>query len=261
MVVKNVTSNFASLAVAASGSGCSDGNGFSEAQVQKLSGDNARIATIKLARTASPSSSTVDSGAAAFGMYTSAQVASSLGPLQTPSPGGCMVFPFTGASAAVSDPTQPQALNAGSAISISGPNGAKQLSAQDGSAGVYSGQLATGSTLYLDPGTYTFTGSGGVDVGAIQGQIVMPSPIVWSNAADAAAVDRTKGLTVSWTGGDPAGFVSISGSATLAQGNGGAMFTCTASASAGTFTVPPMVTLALPASTSGALTVLGDQRR
>ncbi len=259
VVVNNVTSNFASLAVAPAGSACSDGNGFTAAQVQKIqsAGGDTRVATLKLSRTASASSSTVESGAAAFGTYTQGQLASSLGPSQTPSPGGCLVFPFSGSAPGVSDPTQPQALNAGNAISISGPNGAKQLTVPEGSTGIYSAQLASGGTTYLDPGTYTFTGPGGADVGAIEGQLTMPAAVVWSNAASAATVDRSKGLTVSWTGGDPNGFVSISGYAPLAQGSAGAMFTCTAASAAGTFTVPPMVTMALPVSTSGGLTLMG----
>jgi hypothetical protein len=169
-----------------------------------------------------------------------------------------MVFPYSGTSAAVNDPTQPQALNAGTAISISGPNGAKQLTMPQGaSPGVYKTQLASGPPLYLDPGTYTFMSTGGADVGAIQGQIVMPPAIVWSNATAAASIDRTKGLSVQWTGGDPAGFLTISGYANLAQGNAGAMFTCSAAAAAGTFTVPPTVMQALPASSSGGITLTG----
>jgi uncharacterized protein (TIGR03437 family) len=257
VVVNNVTSNFASLAVAPQGSACSDGNGFSAAQVQQIqaAGGNTKLATLTLSRTAPSGSATVDSGAAKFGMFTATQIASSLGPWQTPSPGGCLVFPFVGSSPSVSDPTQPQALNAGNAVSISGPKGAKQLTAaQGGSAGVYSAQLASGSSLYLDPGSYTFTTAGGADVGAITGQIVMPPAIVWSNAASAAGIDRTQGLTVSWTGGDPNGYVDISGYSS--QGGSGAMFTCAAATSAGTFTVPAMVTLALPAGTGG-ITVTG----
>jgi hypothetical protein len=258
-VVNNITSNFATLAVAPAGSPCSDANGFSSDQVQQIQsgGGNTRLATLNLVRTASSSADTVDKGSAAFGMYTPAQLASSLGPTRMPSPGSCVVFPFSGASPAVSDPTQAQALDAGSAISVSGPNGAKQLTAvQGGPAGTYGAQFASGGTLYLDPGTYTLTSTGGADVGAIQGQVVMPPAIVWSNAPS-TAIDRTQGLTVAWTGGDPNGTVSISGYSTMAQGNGGAMFTCAAAASAGTFTVPPAVTQALPASTSGGLTLTG----
>jgi hypothetical protein len=158
----------------------------------------------------------------------------------------------------MTDPTQPQGLNAGTAIGISGSNGAKQLASTQ--AGVYGAQLATsanGGKLYLDPGGYTVSGPGGADVGAFQGQVTAPPAIAWTNAASASSVNRSQGVTVTWSGGDPNGSVIISGSSTLSQG-GGALFTCTAPPSAGTFTVPATVTMALPASSSGALTVMGS---
>jgi hypothetical protein len=252
-LVVNITSNFASIAIAPAGSACSDGNGFTS-----VPSGNVRLATINLQRTASsPGPTTIDNGSAAFGLYTPSQLMSSLGPFQAASPGGCMVFGFMGTSATVTDPTQPQALNAGSAITISGSNGAKQMSV---TSGIYGSQLATsagGGKLYLDPGSYTFSnGTGGTDVGAFQGQVTAPPPIAWTNAANITSVNRSQGVTVTWTGGDPNGFVYVSGNSILAQGNG-AMFTCTAQASAGTFTVPPMVTTALPASSSGTLTLMG----
>ncbi len=256
LVIGTITSNFASIAIAPAGSTCSDGNGFSSAQTQlvQASGGNVRLATINLTRTAS--AATIDNGSAAFGMYTPSQLASSLGPSQAASPGGCLVFGFAGNTAAVTDPTQPQGLDAGAAIAISGPNGASQLT---GTAGVYAAQLASsasGGPLYLDPGAYTLSGPGGADVGAFQGQVSVPPPVVWTNAASIASVNRSQGVTVTWTGGDPNGFVYISGNSILAQGPG-AMFTCTVPASAGTFAVPPLVTMALPASSSGALTLMG----
>jgi uncharacterized protein (TIGR03437 family) len=260
LVVNNITSNFGSIAIAPAGSTCSDGNGFTSAQTQQVqaSGGNVRLASINLQRTvSSPGPTTIDNGSAAFGLYSPSQIMSSLGPVQAASLGGCTVFGFTGTSPSVTDPTQPQGLNAGAAITISGSNGAKQLT---GSVGVYGAQLATsanGGKLYLDPGTYSCSnGTGGSDVGAFQGQVTTPPPIAWTNAANITSVNRSQGVTVTWTGGDPNGFVYVSGNSILAQGNG-AMFTCTAPASAGTFTVPSMVTMSLPASSSGGLTLMG----
>jgi hypothetical protein len=61
-------------------------------------------------------------------------------------------------------------------------------------------------------------------------------------------VDRTKGVTIKWSGGDPNTVVGIAGSATVLQGtvslSGG--FVCTEKASVGQFTVPPFVTLNMP---------------
>ena len=263
VVVNKITSNFGSLAVAPAGSFCADGNGFTAAQIQQLqsAAGNSRLATLNLTRTVSSAAGTIDTGSAAFGMYTPTQLAAFFGPSQMPSLGGCVVYPFSGNTPAITDPTQPQGLNAGAAIAVSGPNGAKQLTvSQGGLAGLYGAQLATsadGGTLFLDPGSYTFSGPGGADVGALQGQFTVPATVVWSNAASNAAVNRAQGITVTWTGGDPNGFVNVSGYSLAPAAGTGAMFTCTAAASAGTFTVPPLVTLSLPASTSGGLSLMG----
>jgi uncharacterized protein (TIGR03437 family) len=232
VVVDSIASNFASIAIAPAGSVCSDGNGFSPFQ----SGGTVRLASINLTRmTSLAGSGVIDSGSAVFTSYTASQLASSLGPFQTASVGGCLVFD----SVSVIDPTQPQSLAAGSAIAISGPNGSRVLTAP----------LAQWA-MYLDPGDYTLTGFGGSDVGPFQAQVSMPPPLVWTNAASITSVIRQQGVTVTWTGGDPNGFVYVTGYS-------GAMFTCTASASAGTFTVPPLVTNALPESASGALALVG----
>jgi hypothetical protein len=248
-VINNTTSNFASIAIAGPGSTCSDVNGFTS------SSGSVRLGSISLTRTATTGGATIDTGSASFASYTANQLASSLGPFQMASVGGCLVFGFTGSSPGVTDPTQPQGLNAGTSITVmSTPNGAKQLTSTQ--SGVYGAQLATsasGGKLYLDPGSYTVSGPGGTDIPAFQAQVTAPPAITSTNAA---SVNRSQGLTVTWTGGDPNGFVIISGISTLAGGNG-AMFTCTAPAGAGTFAVPPMVTTSLPVSSTGVLTVMG----
>jgi hypothetical protein len=63
-------------------------------------------------------------------------------------------------------------------------------------------------------------------------------------------VDRTKGFTVTWSGGDPKGTVTISGASSLSAGPDSVVvfFDCTERNDAGRFTVPPAVLLALPPS-------------
>lgn len=254
VMVNNTVSNFASIAVAPAGSACSDGTGWQASQVQQIqaASGNPRVGTISFTRLAS-GGVTTDSGSATFGNYTASQLAGSLGPFQMASTGGCLVFPVSGTAASVTDPVQPQGLNAGSAVGISGANGSAQLTAPSGAAtGIYRGLVgssANGGKLYLDPGAYTIGGTAG-DIGAIQGQFNMPAPVTWTNAKTLSSIDRSQGFTATWTGGDPSSFVNLSGSSS------GAMFTCTAAASAGTFTVPPAVTQALPASGSGQLMLL-----
>ncbi len=66
----------------------------------------------------------------------------------------------------------------------------------------------------------------------------MPPPITWTNAASIASVIRQQGVTVTWTGGDPNGFVYVTGYS-------GAMLHLHSASGVGTFTVPPLVTNAL----------------
>jgi hypothetical protein len=64
---------------------------------------------------------------------------------------------------------------------------------------------------------------------------------------------------VTWTGGASGTYVSITGSstATINAKSVSVTFSCQAPLSAGQFTVPPSVLLALPASANGSLAV-GD---
>jgi uncharacterized protein (TIGR03437 family) len=272
VVFNGITSNFTSTSIAPDGVACSDSNGFSSAQIQQIqqlvaSGSNVRLASINLTRATQdlppalppfPSGmSTTDSAAAEFLEYTPRQLAGSVGFLQSVSLGGCLVFTFSGNSMTATDPVQAAGLDAGT-ITISGPKGAKQLTTVHGVPGYYSGTLGStqdGGGLYLDPGTYTITGTGGTGTGAVDpftATIDLPPPITWTNAADVSVVNRSSGATVNWTGGDPHGFVYIVGVSIAISTAGGTFsgvggeFFCTAPANAGTFTVPGAVTLALP---------------
>ena len=135
-------------------------------------------------------------------------------------------------------------LNAGPYIDFSGPNGlvvvpySSRLQDYSDSAG------GTSSPLFLPAagGTIVIANApGGPDVGQFSVQIHAPPPLVWTNMkAIPPAIDRTKSLTISWTGGDPAGIVTIS------AGVSGANMYCVAAASAGQFTIPASALLALP---------------
>jgi len=140
-------------------------------------------------------------------------------------------------------------LDAGPAITITGPNGSQQLIAPALFA-LYDGQLGGGSDpsgqpLYLDPGVYTASGPGGTVVGAKVGpfsqDFTIPQPLSWTNQGDISIVDRSAGLDVTWTGGDPNGTVQISSDLLLT-------FICNANINAQHFTIPAFVLLSLPPS-------------
>ncbi|HXP84221.1 MAG TPA: hypothetical protein VN841_05850 [Bryobacteraceae bacterium] len=105
--------------------------------------------------------------------------------------------------------------------------------------------------------TYTFTGSGGKDVGSFNTTLNFPTPLVWTNQSSITTVNRAQGQTVTWTGGAPGTFVSIGGQSELLSASGtfitAVTFECYAPVSAGQFNIPSWVLLALPASTAGGL--------
>ena len=101
-------------------------------------------------------------------------------------------------------------------------------------------------------GTFTFAGAGGKDVGAFNSSLTFPTPLMtWTNAS-ITSVTRSQGATVTWSGGAPGTYVTITGSATSTNYTGS--FTCLAPVAPGTFTVPPYIVSTVPAA-NGSMTV------
>jgi uncharacterized protein (TIGR03437 family) len=147
-------------------------------------------------------------------------------------------------------------LDAGT-VTITGPTGTQTLTNEviptlTGPSGIY--ELQPPNTFFPPTGgSFTFTGTGGKNVGPFTATISYTSPLVWSNMSSISAVTRASGQAISWTGGAPNSYVIMSGSSSNSTAS--ASFTCYAPASAGQFTVPSYVLLALPASANGSLLV------
>jgi uncharacterized protein (TIGR03437 family) len=146
-------------------------------------------------------------------------------------------------------------LDAG-AISITGPTGTQSLT------NAVIPNVAVSGEYFLQPpnsffpptgGSFTFTGTGGKNVGAFTSSISYTSPLAWTNSSSINAVTRASGQPITWTGGAPNTYVLIVGSSS--SNSASASFTCYAPVSAGQFTVPSYVLLALPAGTNGNLMV------
>jgi hypothetical protein len=166
-------------------------------------------------------------------------------------------------------------LDAGPAMNVSGPNGSKQFAViKTPNSIAYGGALGGGialpfpgappvAPLYLDPGTYTVdNGSGGADIGPFTATLtVSGSPFVWTNADADMSIDRSAGVDVQWTGGDPAAKITIagvSGTTDLAtRVTTGASFTCTVD-NTGDFVVTSDVLSLLPATPAGATAGAGS---
>jgi len=162
-----------------------------------------------------------------------------------------------------------QSLDAGT-ITVSGPgiNGTRQITKSSVGGSLFYGVVLDNNNTTLQAGTYNFTGGGGPDVGPFTASYTMPPAFAWTNQSSIATIVRANGVTVTWTGGDPAGYVTIAGQSSLFGATGGTTvsvtFTCTARVTDGSFTVPPIVLLAMPPTaaapgatftTPGSLTV------
>lgn len=103
----------------------------------------------------------------------------------------------------------------------------------------------------LIPGTYTFTGTAGSDVGAFNVSTTLPALVNWTNRpSPKATISRSQPFIINWTNGYPGALVDIElqSSASVAVG---VTVVCWADPTAGTFTVPVAVLQALPPTYSG----------
>jgi uncharacterized protein (TIGR03437 family) len=271
-----VVGNVTSMAVAPnSGGACSDGDGIDPADVKTLqSSGSVRLGAVSLTRieiNAAALGETIsavsDSANSVFGRYSPAQLSASLGLTQSPSVGYCTVSQFLGLNPLPVDPIKPTPLDAGASLSITGPAGTKAIPSS--STGVYSAtlggveldQILTGTPgpPFLLPGSYTISGSGGSAVGSFSQQFTIPNDVTWTNST-ISTIDRSKDLTITWTGGGSNDYVVITGLGVTATGplgpsttSPGNLFLCVVPAGEGTFTVPSIVLQALPTSAASAI--------
>ena len=162
-------------------------------------------------------------------------------------PGTCMVYNSLSPGTYYGLHATTAAADAGSSFTVTGPNGSKTVA---GNPGQFSATLS-GSGTFLIPGTFTISGKGGADIGAFSAPFNIPAaPVMTSPAiyATQPPVTRSSGLPVSWTGGGSSAYVQIQvQSPTDSTYTSGATAVCNVPASAGSFTIPPYVLLALPA--------------
>lgn len=164
-----------------------------------------------------------------------------------PTPGSCMVT--TGLVSPITGLIY-KGLDAGPAITSAGPAGSRTAPIAANSVGVIGYSATVGDGVpgnYLDPGTYTLSGTGGPDIGAFSDTITVPPDLVWTNRTTLETIDRTTPITLTWTGGEPTTLVTLQGTSTLIQGSSvlSTSFECWARNSDGRFTIPASVLLSL----------------
>jgi uncharacterized protein (TIGR03437 family) len=120
-------------------------------------------------------------------------------------------------------------------------------------AGAWFANLTPGA-IPQSGGSFTFKGSGGKDVGSFSTTLTFTNPLLtWTNPSVAATVDRSKDLTVTWTGGNPGSYLFITGTSVAPNSTVAGGYTCQAAVDDGKFTVPSYILSGLPAGNGGTL--------
>lgn len=235
----NIVSNVVTIPIHVGKGACSDPQlGFSGDQISTLSGKSTvKTGVVYVAQSTAPGAGTTNIAGAVFNQITGANYAGGT----TVSLGGCILLQSTSGSATGTA----TGLSPGT-ITVTGPGGTNvTLSAIPSVAGAY---YATIPAIPSTGGVYVFNATAGSQVGAFTTTVDFPNPVLsWTNQSAAATVTRTGGLNVTWTGGSPGSYVTITGSSTSGGATG--TYICMAPQSALTFTVPSYVLLGLPAGT------------
>jgi uncharacterized protein (TIGR03437 family) len=252
-VVGNVVGNTSTMPIAPGGGVCSDpqygasGNTISALKGQSTVKSGVLIVSQSTAPGTTGAAQTTD---AALGVFSQVSGASYGGGNQV-SLNGCVLNETVTSSTSTSTTTV-TGLDAG-AITITGPSGGPvTLSTVPSVTGTYIAQLPAG-TIPSSGGAFTFSGSGGSQVGAFTATINFPNPLLsWTNQSAAADVTRSSGLQVAWAGGASGSYVLVEGSSSSASGVSGSYY-CITTQDAGQLTVPSYILLGLPAGTGTTL--------
>jgi hypothetical protein len=104
------------------------------------------------------------------------------------------------------------------------------------------------SSLVLNPGSYSVTGSGGTGVGNFSANFTIPPPFTWVNQSQLGVVNRTQPLTITLSGVAAGSGMYIVGVAEDLPTNSSATFTCALPSGATSFTIPADTLANLPAT-------------
>lgn len=149
-------------------------------------------------------------------------------------------------------------LDLGGPLMLTGPKGTKVLDFTfiGAHAGYLGGSISNGilgSTLFLDPGSYSVKGIGGADISAFSASFNIPQPLSWTNRDQLVSINRTQPLPIAWSGGDSTQSVFILGFGEDLPTNSSTAFACVAPPGATSFTVPPDILTNLPATRANVL--------
>ena len=203
---------------------------------------------------------------AVYASFLSAQAGEAENPVfLSPPPGACTSF--NGPTRTLSSPAAVLnmfpggVLDAGHVITVEGASGVRTIPMESPAArhffAVIGGHplspVAKELPRFLVPGDeYAIKTGGGVDVPSFQVSIRAADPVIWTNRAALADVDRARGATVEWKASPRDALVAIlaMNSDSLSGNMGGCI--CLANAAAGSFHVPAYALANIPRSPAHA---------
>lgn len=256
LVSNTFYSNTVSMAISSDGSACNDQNPLSSRP--RTGGRNGSVTLVRLNITdpiGSAATGSVDLGMAGFSQKAAGgnlgfDLYQSLPPVNT-----CTYYNNLEALNGILGlqlPSQgsPDSIDAGSSITLKGAKGTQALPYSDSNTakspylGLFGGTgvigLVAPGGLYLDPGSYTVSGSGGKDVGPFNFTMNLPTGATWTNRDQISTIDRSQNLTINWSGGNAATQVGlILGFSTDPSTKVSGGFACLISLDQGSFTVQP----------------------
>lgn len=248
-----VASNFTTMSIAESGSACPNPSGYNSTLLQTAQANGAlRVGAVSLGRGHEYAGTLNYEGDTASTNFVKVPLVDLGEAQQLPAANTCELIQFP-ASAAGSGGAATTGLDDG-VVTMMGPIGTFTLAQEAVGTDVIlfspseptsNSEIVNNGTV-LEPGSYTFAGAGGKDVGAFSAEVTLPAALNWTNRPSVpATINRSQPLTITWTNGFSGALVQIEGQSQVSQGVGAA-FTCWADASAGTYTVPAAVLSAMP---------------
>jgi len=149
-------------------------------------------------------------------------------------------------------------LDWGGPLQLTGPSGSKTLTITFNLArvGFLDGMISNGilaGTLFLNSGSYTMQGFGGMDIGPFTTNFSIPQPVVWTQQDTTDVVTRAQPLTLSWTGGDSGQVIAIVFFAIDLPTNSSEVSVCLAPAGASSITIPADLLSNMPATRNNPL--------
>ena len=262
------SSNAATMAISSDGSACSEpGNALASQLLNSGKMGVLGLIRVNEARTTGRFRLDATFDYSSLSFRKEAATPFSFNPLiALPPPGSCTVYSgsldrFRGPNAMFTDPGGSY-LDGGTAYSMLTPRTSKTLQLSKANPfsistlglSIPTFQLPIKLPLVLDPGNYSLSGAGGLDVGQVRASFTMIGGLTWTNREQTSNVVRAQGLTVNWTGAPAGQTVLIIGHSIDIPNNVKALFLCTAAGTAaGSFTVPPAILGALPVSKTSLL--------